>query len=185
MMLHSNLWKRRIRWREDIFDFLTDTKNGMLMVAVLWNDNSVVNTVSSKVGVHPLQSAKIWSRSDAKRTDIGQPFLIKHYNNTMGGVNRLDKNVDKINIARPTGPRSAGGLYLHSAWTSVSSKCGTCFDWRRAMLTRPTNCWLSVTPLPGPVLLEGLVIQPQVGPINTHEIYFKRHEAFACSTNTL
>ena len=41
------------------------------MVVVRWNDNSVVNTVSNKVGVHPLQSAKIWSRSDTKRIDIG------------------------------------------------------------------------------------------------------------------
>ena len=32
------------------------------------------------------------------------------------------------NIARPSGPKSAGGLYLHSAWTSASSKCGTCYD---------------------------------------------------------
>ena len=45
--------------------------------------------------VHPVQSAKRWSRSDAKRIDIGQPFLIKQYNKTMGGVDWMDQNMDK------------------------------------------------------------------------------------------
>ena len=70
------------------FDFATDTKNGM--VVVRWNDNSVVNTVSHNVRMHPLQS-----KSDAKRIDTGQPFLIKHYNKTMGGVDRMAQYVDK------------------------------------------------------------------------------------------
>ena len=45
--------------------------------------------------MHQLQSAKRWSGSDAKRIDIGQPFLIKHYNKAMVGVEPMDQNVDK------------------------------------------------------------------------------------------
>ena len=85
--------KEMEKLKRGFFDFVTDTKNGM--VVVRWNNNSVVNTFSNKVEVHPVQSAKGWSRSDAKRIDIGQPFLIKHYSKTMGGVDRMAQNVDR------------------------------------------------------------------------------------------
>lgn len=73
------------------FDYATDTNNGVLVVR--WNDNNVVHAVSNMVGVYPVQSAKRWSRADRRRVDIGQPFLIRHYNRTMGGVDRMDQNV--------------------------------------------------------------------------------------------
>ena len=34
------------------YDFATDSKNGLTVVR--WNDNNVVNTVSNKVGLHPI-----------------------------------------------------------------------------------------------------------------------------------
>ena len=154
--------KEMEKLKRGFFDFATNTKNGI--VVVRWNNNSVVNTVSNKVGVHPLQSAKRWSRSDAKRIDTGVSLSLSSIV-TKQWVEWTRWTKTWTNIAWPSGPRSASGLYLHSAWTSVSSKCGTCFDWHRATLTRPTTCWLSVTPLPGPVMLVvGLVIQPQVVP---------------------
>lgn len=79
------------------FDYATDAKTGLIVVR--WHDNNVVNTVSNKVGVEPVQKAKRWSRTERQRVEIRQPFLIKHYNQTMGGVDRLDQNVDNYRIS--------------------------------------------------------------------------------------
>ena len=75
------------------FDLATDVRNGLTVVR--WNDNNVVNLVSNKVGVNPLQVAKRWSRAESRRIEIPQPFIIKHYNETMGGVDRMDQNVNQ------------------------------------------------------------------------------------------
>ncbi|XP_070179915.1 piggyBac transposable element-derived protein 3-like [Littorina saxatilis] len=79
------------------FDYATDTKSGLIVVR--WNDNNIVNVVSNKVGVHPLQVAKRWSRSESRQVQLPQPFLIRHYNQTMGGVDRTDQNVGKYSVA--------------------------------------------------------------------------------------
>lgn len=79
------------------FDFATDTKSGL--IAVRWSDNSLVNVVSNKVGVNPIQIAQKWSRAESKQVQIPQPFLTRHYNQTMGSVDRTDQNVDKYRIA--------------------------------------------------------------------------------------
>ena len=79
------------------FDYSLEAKSGMIVVK--WNDNNVVHAVSNKVGVHPLQTARRWSRTDGKKVEIGQPNLIKHYNQTMGGVDRMDQNVEKYRTA--------------------------------------------------------------------------------------
>ncbi|XP_070181172.1 piggyBac transposable element-derived protein 3-like [Littorina saxatilis] len=79
------------------FDYATDTKSGLIVVR--WNDNNIVNVVSNKVGVHPLQVAKRWSRSESRQVQLPQPFLIRHYNQTMGGVDRTDQNVGKYRVA--------------------------------------------------------------------------------------
>ena len=75
------------------YDHATDTTSGLTVVR--WNDNNIVNVVSNKVGVHPLQTAKRWSRTESKQVTIPQPFMIRHYNSTMGGVDRTDQNIGK------------------------------------------------------------------------------------------
>lgn len=75
------------------YDYASDAKSGF--VVVRWNDNNVVNAVSNKVGVYPMKMATRWSRAEGKAVQIGQPSIIKHYNNTMGGVDRCDQNIDK------------------------------------------------------------------------------------------
>lgn len=73
------------------FDHATDPKTGFTVVR--WNDNNIVNVVSNKVGVNPIQTTKRWSRAESKHVTIPQPFMINHYNHTMGGVDRTDQNV--------------------------------------------------------------------------------------------
>ena len=59
-----------------------------------WNDNSVVPVISNFYGVEPIQSASRWSQKEGKRINIPQPCAIKQYNQTLGGVDRLDQNVE-------------------------------------------------------------------------------------------
>ena len=75
------------------YDHATDTTSGLTVVR--WNDNNIVNVVSNKVGVHPLQTAKRWSRTESKQVTIPQPFMIRYYSSTMGGVDRTDQNIVK------------------------------------------------------------------------------------------
>ena len=79
------------------FDYVTDVKS--CLTVLHWNDNNIVNTVSNKVGVAPPQIAKLWSRSETKRVEITQPFMVKHYSQTMGGVDQMDQNVEKYCIS--------------------------------------------------------------------------------------
>ena len=79
--------------------YATDMKSGLAVVC--WNDNSIVNVVSNKVEVQPLQTAKSWSRSETRQMTIPQPFMIYHYNQTTGDVDRADQNVGKYrNVIR-------------------------------------------------------------------------------------
>ena len=67
---------------------------------VHWHGNKIIMQHSFKQSwVAPPQIAKRWSRAEAKRVEISQPFMVKHYNQTMGGVDRMDHNVDKYRIS--------------------------------------------------------------------------------------
>ena len=74
-----------------------DANNGL--VVVRWNDNNIVNVVSNVHGVEPVQTASRWSRKEGRRIRIQQPNLIRMYNQTMGGVDRMDQNVGKYRIS--------------------------------------------------------------------------------------
>ena len=89
--------KEMEKTKRGTYDYATDSKSGL--IAVRWNDNSIVSLVSNKVGLHPIQAANRWSRSERRRIDVPQPFIIKHYNKTMGGIDRMDQNIDKYRVA--------------------------------------------------------------------------------------
>ena len=79
------------------FDFKTDTKNYVLVCN--WNHNSVVNLCSNAAVVHPISKASRYASSENKWVQIHQPFLIKLYNEHMGGVDKMDQIVSKYRIA--------------------------------------------------------------------------------------
>ena len=80
------------------FDYATDAKSGLTVVH--WHDNNIIMQHSSKQGgVTRPQIAKRWSKAETKRVEITQLFMVKHYNQTMGGVDRMDHNVDKYRIS--------------------------------------------------------------------------------------
>ena len=50
-------------------------------------------------GVHPISKASQYSSSEKKRVQIDQPFLINLYYERMGGVDIMNQNVSKHQIA--------------------------------------------------------------------------------------
>ena len=79
-------------------DYATDVKSGLTVVH--WHDNNIIMQHTFKQGrVAPPQIAKRWSRAEAKRMEITQPFMVKHYNQTMGGFAQMDHNLDKYRIS--------------------------------------------------------------------------------------
>ncbi|KAK6188726.1 hypothetical protein SNE40_004845 [Patella caerulea] len=73
------------------YDFRSDNCKGIILTR--WNDNNVVSLISNKYGIQPVGTATRWSKKDGKRVGIRQPNVVKHYNSTMGGVDRLDQNI--------------------------------------------------------------------------------------------
>lgn len=68
------------------FDFVCD---GTVFV-VKWNDNSIVNVASNFLTHIPLQSASRRVKGQSQ-TLVQQPFVIRQYNESMGGVDLFDR----------------------------------------------------------------------------------------------
>ena len=79
------------------YDFKTNTNHGVIVCK--WNDNSVVNLCSNAAGVHPISNASRYSSSEKKQVQIEQPYLVKLYNENMGGIDRMDQNISNYRIA--------------------------------------------------------------------------------------
>ena len=77
-------------------DVVTELSSGIALVR--WHDNSIVTVASNCLGAFPLASAKRWSQSEKKDIEVEQPHSIQMYNKYMGGVDRLDQNVNKLRI---------------------------------------------------------------------------------------
>ncbi|KAF2888104.1 hypothetical protein ILUMI_18069 [Ignelater luminosus] len=78
------------------YDYLTDTKNCLTVTA--WNDNRAVLTVSSCHSVEPIKQVSRWISSKKKKLPVSQPNVIFMYNKYMGGVDRMNENIDKYRV---------------------------------------------------------------------------------------
>lgn len=58
-----------------------------------WNDNNVVAISSNANSINPVQKVQRYSKQQKCRINIDQPYLIKTYNENMGGVNRCNQNI--------------------------------------------------------------------------------------------
>jgi len=79
------------------YDYRYDKNNDVL--AVKWNDNSVVTLATNFQFVEPVLTAKRFSRADRRAVCVTQPNLIASYNANMGGVDLLDSFVAKYRTA--------------------------------------------------------------------------------------
>jgi hypothetical protein len=94
------------------FDYRCDGK----VFVVKWYDSSVVHVASNYATHEPLQSTK--RRVKRATVNVQQPFLIKSYNQGMGGVDVLDKLLGSY---RPTiqGKKWWWPLFIHALNLSV------------------------------------------------------------------
>ena len=78
-------------------EYRKDRISGVILIR--WNDNNIVNVVSSAVGVYPMNKASRWSKVQRKRISVDQPNAIATYNRGMGGVDLMDRNISSYRIS--------------------------------------------------------------------------------------
>jgi hypothetical protein len=69
------------------------------VLVVAWNDNRPVLLVTTVDGPEPLQLVSRWSGKQKKRITVEQPYTIHKYNEFMGGVDIMDKNVNNYRVS--------------------------------------------------------------------------------------
>ena len=69
------------------------------LVAVRWNDNSVVTLASNCRTVHPVGTGKRYSREHRKTIEVPEASVVGYYNKHMGGVDRMDQNISYYRIS--------------------------------------------------------------------------------------
>ena len=69
------------------YDKLDENSN---MIAVRWFDNKSVNLVSSYAGIEPVGNVRRYDRSLKEHIIVQQPYIVKVYNEYMGGIDKLD-----------------------------------------------------------------------------------------------
>ena len=82
-----------------------------------WKDNNTVCIISNGACVEPSGTAKRWSTKDRRKVDIQQPYLIKVYNNYMGGVDLFDSNIAHLR------PRIRGKKWWWSPFVFALQSC--------------------------------------------------------------
>ena len=121
---------------------------------VHWHDNNIVTTVSNKVDVAPPQTAKRWSKAEAKRVEIAQPFIVELslWSTT---TRQLEVSIGWprmwTSTTSPFLQRSGSGHCLLSEWMSVSSRHGTCTGQHQQL--RPNHLIFLLSGVPGSTLL--------------------------------
>lgn len=79
------------------YEFCTDTESKVTITT--WNDNRAVVTVSSCDTVTPIQNVSRWISKEKKKLPVPQPLVISKYNKYMGGVDRMDENIDRYRVS--------------------------------------------------------------------------------------
>ena len=73
-------------------DFATVENSNVCLVR--WRDSKPVTVASSYCGVYPMKETQRYFRSEKLRKTIPFPSALQVYNANMGGVDRLDQNLD-------------------------------------------------------------------------------------------
>ena len=79
--------------------------------------NAPVTLISSVLGDQPAATCSRYSRSSKRYIEVPQPHVVKVYNSMMGGVDRMDQNINHLRI-------SIGGKKWY--WSIVTWLLDTC-----------------------------------------------------------
>lgn len=79
------------------YDYCTDTNNNVTVTS--WHDNRIVLVISTCDSTLPEKQADRWVSSEKKKIPVSQPNAVSQYNKFMGGVDRMDENIDNYRVA--------------------------------------------------------------------------------------
>lgn len=63
-----------------------------------WVDNAVVSVASTVYGMNPVTKALRYSTVEQKKVEVPRPLVVAKYNQSMGGVDRMDENISLYRI---------------------------------------------------------------------------------------
>jgi len=95
------------------YDHRVETTHNICVVR--WYDNRAVTIASSFLGPEPIGIVQRWEKSRKQHIDVPRPFLVKTYNNLMGGVDFLDCLISKYKY-----PIKSRRWYLYLFWHSIT-----------------------------------------------------------------
>ena len=96
------------------YDYRVETTHQVC--GVRWYDNRAVTLASSYLGPQPLDAVKRWEKSSKQHVSVPRPYMVKTYNNLMGGVNFLDSLISKYRY-----PIKSRRWYLYLYWHSITT----------------------------------------------------------------
>jgi len=74
-------------------DFVSFSETNSNTTVAVWNDNKAVAIGSTCASSYPVSTTSRYSRQESTRLDIQYPYIVSHYNKTMGGVDKSDSFV--------------------------------------------------------------------------------------------
>ena len=78
------------------WDSKVDHNNGAVVMA--YNDNKVFHLISNVHDIEPVTMSTRWSNKQKKRISIPTPNAVTMYNRYMGGVDRMNENIQNYRV---------------------------------------------------------------------------------------
>lgn len=96
-------------------------RNDRTVSMTKWFDNKPIYFATSAHGVHPIENCRRWSKKDARHIEIPRPNVVKRYNESMGGVDLLDRVIGKYGMRNRTEKWTVRVLYHFLDFAIASS----------------------------------------------------------------
>lgn len=84
--------------RETSFEITTDKPNNYNIGLLKWYDNKPVHLGSNLVTSGELDVVRRWGKREKKYLDIERPEIVRIYNQSKGGVDKMDQTISDYRI---------------------------------------------------------------------------------------